>query len=96
MWPGLRKSAMWAQITPSYIFAIIFSFECDIPFPSLLKESPLNSAVETEILLCLYKQFVSYDRVKMEKIGDFFALTWLIFAGPVTYTVLCSHGVQYN
>ena len=21
----------------------------------------------------------------MEKIGDFFALTWLIFAGPVTY-----------
>ena len=39
----------------------------------------------TEILLCLYKQFVSYDRAKTEKIGIFFALTWLIFAGPVTY-----------
>ena len=35
--------------------------------------------------MCLYKQFVSYDRVKTEKMGDFFALTWLIFAGPVTY-----------
>ena len=39
-----------------------------------------NSEV-TEILLCLYKQFVSYDRAKMEKIGNFFAFTWLIFAG---------------
>ena len=39
----------------------------------------------TEILLHLCKLFVSYDRVKTEKIGDFFVLTWLIFAGPVTY-----------
>ena len=39
----------------------------------------------TEILLCLYKPFVSYDRTKMKKIGDFFVLTWLIVAGPVTY-----------
>ena len=38
----------------------------------------------TEILLCLYKQFISYDRAKTEKIGNFFALTWLIFAAPVT------------
>ena len=30
---------------------------------------------------------VSYDRVKTEKIGDFFALTWLIFTGLVTYSV---------
>ena len=37
------------------------------------------------MLLCLYKQFISYDRAKTEKIGDFFALRWLIFAGPVTY-----------
>ena len=33
----------------------------------------------------VYKQFVSYDRAKTEKIGDFFVLTWLIFTGPVTY-----------
>ena len=26
-----------------------------------------------------------HDRAKTEKIGDFFALTWLIFAGPVTF-----------
>ena len=84
MWPGLQKSIMWAQITPSYIFANIFSSECGIPFPSISEESSLNSAVVTEILLCLCKQFVSYDRAKMEKISDFFALTWLIFAGPVT------------
>ena len=38
----------------------------------------------TEILLCFYKQFVSHDRAKTEKICDFFVLTWLIFAGPVT------------
>ena len=48
----------------------------------------------TVILLCLYKQFVSYDREKTEKIGDFFALTWLIFAGPVTYALAV--GVLYN
>ena len=55
------------------------------PFPSISKESPLNSAVVAEILLCLYKPFVSYDRAKTEKIGNFFVLTWLIFTGPVTY-----------
>ena len=27
----------------------------------------------------------SYDSAKIKKIGNFFALTWLIFAGPVTY-----------
>ena len=37
--------------------------------------------------MCLYKQFVRYDRAKTEKIGDFFALTWLIFAGPVTFVM---------
>ena len=37
------------------------------------------------MLLCLYKRFVSYDRAKTEKVGDFFVLTWLIFAGPVMY-----------
>ena len=44
----------------------------------------------TEILLCLFKQFVSYDRAKTEKIGDFFVLTWLIFVGPVTCDVCFS------
>ena len=73
------------QITLSYIFGNIFSSECGISFPLISEESPLNSAVVTEILLCLYKQFVSYDRVKTEKIGNFFELTWLIFAGPITY-----------
>ena len=59
MWPGLWKSTMWAQITPIYIFGNIFSSECRIPLPSISEESPLNSAVVTEIFLCLYKQFVS-------------------------------------
>ena len=45
----------------------------------------------TEILLCLHKQIVSYDRAKTEKISDFFELTWLIFAGLVTYVYTCKH-----
>ena len=32
MWPGLWKSTMWAQITPSYTFANIFNSECGITF----------------------------------------------------------------
>ena len=50
-----------------------------------MRAKGLNCAVVMEILLCLYKQFISYDRAKMEKIGNFFALTWLIIAGLVTY-----------
>ena len=51
----------------------------------------------TEILLCLYKQFVSYGRAKTEKIGDFLALTWLIFAGPVTYVcVMVYDSMKYG
>ena len=41
------------------------------PAKNISEESPLNSAVVTEILLCLYKQFVSYDRAKKEKISNF-------------------------
>ena len=52
-------------------FANIFCSECGIPFPSISEESPLNSAVVREILLCLYKQFVSYDRAKAEKLAIF-------------------------
>ena len=33
LWPSLRESTMWVQITPSYIFANIFCSECTIPFP---------------------------------------------------------------
>ena len=33
---------------------------------------------------------ISYDRAKFEKVGDFFALTWLIFAGPVTFIEIAS------
>ena len=67
------------------MFGNIFSSKHGIPFLSISEESPLNSSAVTEILLCLYKQFVSYDRTKTEKNQQFFALAWLIFAGPVTY-----------
>ena len=40
------------------------------------------------ILFNLYKPIVSYDRTKMKKVGSIFAPTWLIFAGPVTYSFL--------
>ena len=32
-----------------------------------------------------YKRNMSYDKAKLKKVGNFYALTWLIFAGPVTY-----------
>ena len=38
------------------------------------------------ILLDSCKQNISYDRANLKKVSDFYALTWLIFAGPVTYT----------
>ena len=38
-----------------------------------------------EISFCYYKYFICCDRAKTEKIADFSAPTWLIFAGPVTY-----------
>ena len=37
-----------------------------------------------KILLQQYKQLLSYDTANTLKIGDFFALTWSTFAGPVT------------
>ena len=36
------------------------------------------------------QKFISYDRAKSEKIGKFFAITWLIFAVLVTYIVILS------
>ena len=37
------------------------------------------------ILLDSCKRIISYDRAKLKKVGDFYALTWLIFAGLITY-----------
>ena len=36
-------------------------------------------------LVCQYEQSTSYDKIKVKKIWYFFAITWLIFTGPVTY-----------
>ena len=36
------------------------------------------------ILFNSYKQIFSYDRAKLKKVDNFYVLTWLIFAGPVT------------
>ena len=48
------------------------------------RRKPIKFCSSDRDLMCLYKQFISYDRAKTEKIGDIFVLTWLIFAGPVT------------
>ena len=51
------------------------------------------------MVLILYKQIISYDRTKLKKVGDFYVLTWLIFAGPVTnddlYIALYTLGDAY-
>ena len=39
------------------------------------------------ILFSSYKRIISYDRAKLKKVGEFSALTWLIFSGPVTYII---------
>ena len=36
-----------------------------------------------KLLLQWYKQLLSYDTANTVKIGNLFALTWSIFAGPV-------------
>ena len=51
MWLGLRKSTMWAQFTPSYIFVNIFHSKCSIPILLAAEESPLNTSVVIKILL---------------------------------------------
>ena len=33
---------------------------------------------------------MSYDRANTIKISNIFALTWLIFAGPVTLNIICT------
>ena len=49
------------------------------------EDSPLNSTSMVLIWCDSYKQNISYDRAKLKKVDEFYALTWLIFAGPVTY-----------
>ena len=44
------------------------------------------------ILFNSYKWIISYDRAKLKKVGDFYALTWLIFAGLVT--LMLSAGID--
>ena len=34
------------------------------------------------IVFNLCKRSISYNRAKLKKVGDFYVLTWLIFAGP--------------
>ena len=53
-----------------------------------LKDPPLNSAVVVENLCGYFKHTINYDKIKLKKLGDFYATTWLIFAGPVTYVNL--------
>ena len=53
-------------------------------FTNLNISTPLlNSTLGILILFNLYKQILSYDRAKLKKVGYFYALTWLIFTGPV-------------
>ena len=47
----------------------------------------LNSKSVVLILLNSYKRIINYDRAKLKKVGDFYVLTWLISAGPVTNAV---------
>ena len=46
------------------------------------------------ILFNSNKRIISYDRAKLKKVDDFYALTWLIFAGPVTYRDVCTENSQ--
>ena len=50
-----------------------------------LKDSPLNSAFVVENLCGEFKRTINYDKTKLKKLGNFYATTWLIFAGLVTY-----------
>ena len=71
----------------------IFCSEVSIHFLSTSEDSPLNSTLAALILFGSYKRIISYDRAKLKKVGDFYALTWLIFTGPVTYYVHLSRNM---
>ena len=48
------------------------------------------------ILFDSYKQNISYDRANSKKVGDFYALTWLIFTGPVTFMGVHAHSKHWR
>ena len=52
-----------------------------------LKDSPLDSAFVVENLCGLFKCTINYDKTYLKKLGNFYATTWLNFAGPVTYNI---------
>ena len=39
------------------------------------------------ILFDSYKRNIGYDRAKLKKVGNLYVLTWLIYVGPVTYSI---------
>ena len=47
------------------------------------------------ILFDSYQRNIRYDRAKLKKVGNFYALTWLIFAGPVTNEAHSLANLQY-
>ena len=49
-----------------------------------LKDSPLNSAFVVENLCGYFKCTINYDKTKSKKLGNFYMIIWLIFAGLPT------------
>ena len=47
------------------------------------EDSSLNSTLVILMLFNSYKWIISYDRANLKTVGNFYALTCLIFAGPV-------------
>ena len=69
--------------TKLYLSLVMLAVSC---LCKIAEESPLNSTLIVNILLCWYKWLLSYDRAKM-KIWWFFYTQWLIFTGPVIYAM---------
>ena len=62
----------------------IFSSERSNRMLLASKDSPLNSAFVVGNQCGQFKCTINYDKTKLKK-GNFYATTWLIFTGPVTY-----------
>ena len=78
LWLDQQKSTMWTQITTSHVFMNIFSFKRDMYLLSV-------NFFLVLIVFNLYKQIISYGRAELKKVGEFYVLTRLILAGPVTF-----------
>ena len=74
-----------ANYTYLYFYEYLF-FEMSMHFLSTSEDSPLNSTSMVLILFNSYKWIISYDRANLKKVGNFYVLTWLNFAGLVTFT----------